>query len=143
MVWLTGGSLALATLMIMGLFLLVLYQGALTFWPKQLIRVKDRQERVYLGEIAREERYQMDRGILEQLPEEIQNKIQQAGGVAERILIRTGNYDLYGDDFRWVPLFEVRQTDYPQEAITLERLEWGPFYGFMEEFRVDGNPVAQ
>lgn len=142
MVWLTGGSLALATLMIMGLLVLVFYQGTLTFWPKQLVQVKDHQGRKYLGEITRKERYHPDQSIIEQLPVDLQNKIQQAGGTTERILIRTGNYDLYGDDFKWVSLFEVQQQNYPREAVTLERLEWGPFYGFMEEFRIDDKPVA-
>lgn len=145
LVWLTGGGLALATLMVTGLLFLVFYQGVLTFWPKPLVKVVDRQGRVYLGEITRRESYQPSQEILKQLPEppDAGAKILLKDGIAERILIRTGNYDLYGDDFKWISLFEIQEKEYPPEAITVERLEWGPFYGFMEEFRIDGNPIAQ
>lgn len=145
LVWLTGGGLALATLMVTGLLFLVFYQGILTFWPKPLVKVTDRQGRAYLGEITRRESYHPSQEILEQLPEpeDPQARIRLRKGIAERILLRTGNYDLYGDDFKWISLFEIREKEYPPDAITLERLEWGPFYGFMEEFRIDGQPIAQ
>lgn len=142
-VWLTGGALILATFMVVGLIFLVFYQGISTFWPKPLIKLTDHQGKAYLGEVTRKENYQPGREILEQLSENVKAKIHQTGGIVERVLIRTGNYDLYGDDFKWLPLFEVQKEEYPQGAITLERLEWGPFYGFIEEFRMDGNPVSR
>jgi len=39
MVWLTGGALGLALFMIVGLLLLVVWQGVFTFWPGELLKV--------------------------------------------------------------------------------------------------------
>ncbi|HWP47578.1 MAG TPA: phosphate ABC transporter permease PstA [Candidatus Limnocylindrales bacterium] len=150
-IWLTGGALALATLMILGLLFLVFYQGILTFWPKQLVRIIDRQGRRYLGEVSRRERYYPGQGDRRMEVQEYGGREgsptlprpHSSNGVTERILVKIGNYDLYGEDFRWIPLFEIQKKEYPPEAVTLERLEWGPFYGFMEEVRIDGNTVAR
>ena len=40
MVWLTGGALATALAMIVGLLVLVLYQGLQTFWPLPVVQLK-------------------------------------------------------------------------------------------------------
>ncbi|MDW8479444.1 MAG: phosphate ABC transporter permease PstA [Xanthomonadales bacterium] len=53
------------------------------------------------------------------------------GGGGHRLLLRVGNFDLYGDDFRWVSEAEVRSRSRPREAVLVERLEWGPFIGFV------------
>ena len=39
MLWITGGSLVLGVVMIIGLLLLVVYLGMGTFWPRELQRV--------------------------------------------------------------------------------------------------------
>ncbi len=64
MVWLTGGSLAVCLLMIIGLLVLVFYQGLATFWPAPLVRADLRGvleptegHTVYLGEITRTESF--------------------------------------------------------------------------------------
>jgi phosphate transport system permease protein len=126
MVWLTGGGLVLATLMIAGLLLLVLFNGTLTFWPKRLVQVTTRDGKTYLGEVARAETYRTSDGQL-----------------SARQLLRTGNYDLFGDHFKWISRHDVTQTEYPAEAWTFERQEWGLFVGFLKEVRVDGQPVPR
>jgi phosphate transport system permease protein len=123
MVWLTGGGLVAAALMIAGLLALVIFNGTLTFWPKPLVKITTTDGKQLLGEIARSETYE--------------------GGRARRQLLRTGNYDLYGDDFKWVPAAAVRRTEYPSGAWMFERQEWGPFIGILKEIRIDGQPVAQ
>ena len=55
MVWLTGGSLAIALVMIAGLLALILYQGGRTFWPGELVRFETVEGRPYLGEVTARE----------------------------------------------------------------------------------------
>jgi len=142
MVWLTGGGLAAATLMIAGFLLLVIVDGTLTFWPAPLLRVNTNDSKQFLGEVAREESYRVSPQELAQLPQDVAKQIRSHGGFEGRRLLHTGNYDLYGDDFKWVANHDIKQTDQPRDAWFFERQEWGPFVGFLKEVRVDGKAVA-
>ncbi|MBI2424097.1 MAG: phosphate ABC transporter permease PstA [Candidatus Hydrogenedentes bacterium] len=51
------------------------------------------------------------------------------GSDAINLQIKTGNRDLYGADFRWVEKGTVRAIEYPSDVYTLERMEYGNFYG--------------
>ena len=62
--WLTGGALAIAVVMIVSLLGLVIYQGVGTFWPKPLLELKLADGKTVLGEIARQEKYQPSQAIL-------------------------------------------------------------------------------
>lgn len=142
MIWLTGGGLAVATIMIAALLLLVVINGTVTFWPKPLVKVTTTDGKQYLGEITRTETYRLGAHQLEQLPATVAEEIRANDGMGARKLLRTGNYDLYGDDFKWISRHEIEESEYPREAWMFERQEWGPFIGFLTEVRVDGRAVA-
>src|SRR5690554_7457245 len=61
----------------------------------------------------------------------------------QRNLIKTGNRDLFGHDFRWVLEDRMTEQRYPQDLVTLERREWGNFYGRLIAVRADGETVAE
>lgn len=132
LVWLLGAGQVLASVMILALLAFVLVRGFATFWPKPLELVRTSDGRQFLGEVTRVEEFRPMR-------EEGQAV---AADPVQRRLLRTGNYDLYGDDFKWVLDGEVAGVELPPEAVTIERLEWGPFYGFIEEYRVGGEAIA-
>ena len=123
MVWLTGGGLVISLLMIVGLLLLVLYQGMGTFWPSDLPRFVTVDGQVVMGEVTRTERYGDE-------------------DESERLLLRTGNFDLSGEHFRWVEDGSVAERTLPPWALVVERTEWGIFYGFPKAFVFDGEVVA-
>src|SRR5262245_10040503 len=56
-VWLSGGALALALVMIFSLLLLILVQGTATFWPGKLVQIHTLDGKVYLGEVTRDGTY--------------------------------------------------------------------------------------
>lgn len=143
MVWLTGGGLALATLMIAGLLLLVVFNGTLTFWPKRIAKITTRDGKIYLGEITRAETYRLGPEQWKALPVAEQENIRARGGLAHRQLLRTGNFDLYGDHFKWLSDHDIARREYPTGAWLFERQEWGVFVGFIKEIRVDGKPAAE
>ncbi len=143
MVWLTGGGLAVATLMIAGLLLLVIFNGTLTFWPKRLIKITTHDGKTFLGEITRAETYRLSPDQWKELPATEQEKIRQRQGLAQRQLLRTGNFDIYGDHFKWLADHEIAQREYPIGAWMFERQEWGVFVGFMKVVRVDGQPSTE
>jgi phosphate transport system permease protein len=126
MVWLTGGSLAICIVMILGLLALIVYQGGGTFWPRPLVRVETDNGPV-LGEITREERVNLgDPGDDE----------------VRRRLFRIGNFDITGKHFEWISDSAIRAEQRPEWAIVVERRSWGRFYGSPAGFLIDGNTVA-
>ena len=54
---------------------------------------------------------------------------------AMRIRLKVGNRDIYGFDFIWIDEHVIAARGYPPDAVALERLEYGNFYGSMLELR--------
>ncbi|MEX0714036.1 MAG: hypothetical protein WD278_16985, partial [Pirellulales bacterium] len=146
MVWLTGGALAIALAMIVGLLLIILVEGAATFWPVGVVRFTTLDGQVYMGEVARDETYRPGDEVFDALEEEFKEKatasVAAEGGRAHRTLVRTGNFELSNSHFQWIQGFLVRQSDRPRWAVVVERLSDGRFYGFPDSFLVDDQSVA-
>jgi phosphate transport system permease protein len=106
-VWLTGGALALAIAMIVGLLALIAVRGASTFWPAPLELVELRDGRKVLGEITDRET-----------------------GAVPRQLVRIANFELTGNHYEWFDDAAVATTSRPAWATAVERLEGGRFHGF-------------
>jgi phosphate transport system permease protein len=136
--WLLGGALALGIVMILGLLLMVLVNGAVTFWPRPIEVVRLVDGSLTAGEPARAQEWRPGPEVLQTLPAEAQARIARNGGVAERTLYRIGNYDLYNEDFRWVPDFAVAARERPADMVLIERLEWGVFIGRVVGFQQGG-----
>ncbi len=146
MVWLTGGSLGLALLMITGLLALVFGLGFATFWPSAVQRHVLHSGAVRMGELSNSERYRPDPAALEALPPEVREaarrELEQQDGWSQRELLRVGNYELSGEHYAWVSDYELARRDEPEWALVVERMTWGRGYGLPREFRVDGRAVA-
>ena len=147
MVWLTGGALAIALLMILGMLGFVFYMGAATFWPRAIVEVHTHDGQRHLGEITRRQRHLAPPAAFEDLDPETAERMRRKhvgdDGETWRRLIRTGNFDLTGSRFHWVSDVRVASRTEPEWPLTIERMEWGPFYGFPEAFTIDGETVAE
>ena len=148
MLWLTGGGLVICLIMIVGLLVLVLYQGSSTFWPAPLIHLETSNGRVFLGEVTRRETFRPTEHTISALPPATAAAAREAlrteDGLAARRLLRTGNYELTNEHFVWINDFEIApggETE-PEWAMVFERLAWGRFYGSPKEFRIAGETVA-
>jgi phosphate transport system permease protein len=130
--WALGGALAFGVIMIVGLLALVLWNGVSTFYPKPIEVVTLAAGDTIAGEAFRSESYKPSAEQLANAPPEARRNIASAGGVSERTLYRIGNYDIYGDDFRWVSDFEIVRRERPAKLYFIERIEWGPFIGWID-----------
>lgn len=117
---LAGGALALNLFLILALLLLIAYQGAIYFWQKPLVEITVQDGSRILAEIHEEE-------PIPPTPE--------APQPGSRIKLRIGNRELVGNDFRWLPMSSVVAITQPRTAVLLERMEWGPFLGWIRELR--------
>ncbi len=132
MVWLTGGALGLCLVMITGLLGLVLSRGLPTFWPVPVLELTTHSGERIGGEVALVEAFRPE-------PEASSEGAPAARPeLEERRMLRTGNYDLTGVHFRWVPEREVASERAPEWILTIERLEWGRFFGTPTALDCDG-----
>jgi len=49
-----------------------------------------------------------------------------------RYLVKTGNRDILGSDFRWIYDIDLIKREHPKNLMVLERIEWGNFYGYLD-----------
>ena len=139
--FLLGGALAFGIVMILGFLLLVFWNGIVTFWPSPIHVATLADGSVVAGEQRRTEPYRVAPAQLAQLPPDVQRRIRAEGGYADRTLYRTGNFDLYNDDYKWVSEFEVAKTETPPGLYFIERLEWGPFIGRIKSVDLNGQVI--
>ena len=113
-IWLSGAALAVILLSVFGLLAIVCINGLGLFWPSRLIELSGPDGTKFLGEITATE---------------------QRGELGDRTQLRIGNRDLYGSDFVWLDNSKVPSRSFPAAALSIERLEWGPFFGFPVELK--------
>lgn len=109
--WLTGGALALAVVMILGLLGLVLYFGGSTFWPGHVLRLEVDGSQPVMGEVFRDDYYRPREELITALSPGARVRakamLAKTDGAAHRRLIRTANYDITGTHFTWISDYEV------------------------------------
>ncbi len=139
-IWLNAGAVTISVLMVVGLLLLIAIQGLSYFWPADVFDARYRNadgsvERL-IGEITGAETIPVARARDNGYPIE-------EGGQITRYVVKIGNRDLYGFDFK--PIFAPFLFDvtYPEEIIVGERREWGNFYGYLQRVLHDGKVVAE
>jgi phosphate transport system permease protein len=121
-IWLTGGALAFALLLVVGLVGLILANGLGFFWPADVVRLTLRDGKVLSGPLV-------ERESIPDRPGQYRVKIQVA------------NRDLYGADFQWVDEAAIARRDTPPDVAVIERTEWGLLIGTIKEVR-DGDRVV-
>ncbi len=139
--WAFGGALALGIILIAGFLAMIAWNGFTTFWPKPIERVELTSGEVLAGVATRGGAYRPGDSTLAQLDDETRARIEANEGFAHRTLYQTANFDLYGDDFRWVSDFEIADVTYPADFFYIERQQWGVFIGRIVGLEVDGAPV--
>jgi phosphate transport system permease protein len=139
--WALGGALALGVILIVGFLFMIAWNGMTTFWPKPIARVELINGPTIAGEPTRASEYRVGQDILAGLPAEAKAQIEQDLGYSNQVLYKTANFDLYGNDFRWVSEFEVAKVDYPEDFFLLERQQWGTFVGRIKGITLNGQAM--
>ncbi|MBY0430500.1 MAG: phosphate ABC transporter, permease protein PstA, partial [Rhodospirillales bacterium] len=139
--WLHGGALMLGILLISGFLILVVWNGLATFWPRPLVVVELVDGGKVAGEPTRPETFKPGPDRLAALSEAARGMVEAGGGYTGRTLYRIGNFDLYNEDFRWVPDYAVKGTSSPADMVLIERREWGPFVGRVKALDLDGRTL--
>ncbi|MFB9888051.1 phosphate ABC transporter permease PstA [Balneatrix alpica] len=139
-VWLNAGAVAINVLMVVALLGVIAVRGLGHFWPADIIQAQylneEGQPENIIGEITNDEWVpaQRLRDIGVDIPAEVEE--------VERYLLKVGNRDVYGGDFRWVLAGNLENVRRPEMLFAAERREWGNFYGYLREVKENGQVVA-
>ncbi|RMN29386.1 Phosphate ABC-type transport system, permease protein PstA-2 [Pseudomonas coronafaciens pv. zizaniae] len=141
-VWMSAGAVAIAVIMTIGLLAVIAVRGLGHFWPSDLIAaqyaVPGQQAHVLVGE--RVEQEQVPRARLKSAGLPVPD---QGSEFMTRQLLKVGNRDLNPSDFTWVIGEWLTEQSRPVTLMTLERREWGNFYGYLVNVKEDGRVVAE
>ncbi|NLJ93691.1 MAG: phosphate ABC transporter permease PstA [Aeromonadales bacterium] len=140
-VWLNAGAVAISVVLVLGLLGVIATRGLVHFWPASL------QEYTFTDSTGAQMRVLGEQVEQEQVTaEQIRNSgvaVPEGVDTLGRQLIKVGNRDLYGSDFRWVLERELSDLAYPKQAVTIERREWGNFYGYIVGIKENGELIAE
>lgn len=127
-IWMNGGAVAICMLMVVGLLGLIATKGLGHFWAASIVETtitdRDGKQHTVLAEIVRDE------WISAAVARDAGYNVSSDKEVVQRYLLKLGNRDLGGRDFSWFLADSLSEFTYPENAIVLERREWGNFYGY-------------
>ncbi|MCF5708786.1 phosphate ABC transporter permease PstA [Pseudomonas syringae] len=141
-VWMSAGAVSIAVIMTIGLLTVIAVRGLGHFWPADVIAaqydVPGQPKQVLLGELVEKEQVPRARLKGAGLP------VPDAGPeFMTRELFKVGNRDINPSDFTWVIGEWLTGESRPIDLMTLERREWGNFYGYLVNVKEDGKIVAE
>jgi len=126
-VWLNAAAVSTSILLVAGLLLLIAARGMGHFWPRAVHEIVYQETDGSRSRLAAQirDREQVQASRLKESGVEVAEGVE----TVERILLKTGNRDLGGQDFRWVLGPAIVQQTQPLSLAVLERVEWGLFFG--------------
>ncbi len=139
-IWLNAGAVSVSLLMVLGLLLLITVRGMSYFWPSD---VMDAQYKEANGSVIRLI------GAIDSAESVLPARVRDSGYAlegedpVERYLLKVGNRDVYGADFKQVLQPFLTDIKYPKDILVIERREWGNFYGFLRSISENGKVIAE
>lgn len=138
-VWINAAAVSASIILVVGLLLLITVRGMGHFWPTAIHEVtyleENGQPHVIAGQVRESEEVLASRLVESglEIPEELD--------MVTRILFKTGNRDVTGEDFRWILEHRMQTRDTPPDLVILERTEWGAFIGRVVGLKKGGERV--
>ena len=139
-VWLNAAAVSTSLILVLGLLILIAVRGLGHFWPSDIVEYHYKDQTgatVIIGEVV-------DTSLMPaNQARESGHQILNNAEYLEQRLIKVGNRDLTGMDFRWIQTQYIQQQSYPKEMIAIERREWGNFYGRLLAVKENGQVIAE
>jgi phosphate transport system permease protein len=131
-IWLNAGAIAISLVAVFGLLLLILFRGMSHFWPADVnaFHYENSQHAMtVIAEIIESESVPVT--SLHNIKHSETGSTGDEHGNVTRYLVKTGNRDILGSDFRWLYDIDLANREQPENIMVLERIEWGNFYGYL------------
>ncbi|WP_417506890.1 phosphate ABC transporter permease PstA [Marinomonas gallaica] len=139
-VWLNAGAVAISVIMVLGLLALIAVRGLGHFWPADINQgtysLPGSQPYTLIAE--RVESTEVPAAQLREAGIDVADH----HDLMMRSLMKTGNRDVYGSDFRWIIDEYFTDATKPEMLFAAERHEWGNLYGYLQAVKEGGQVVA-
>ncbi len=140
-IWLNASAVSVTLIFVICLLGMIGWQGMSFFWPSRVVQASYQQpgQEVIpiLGEFASSEDVVTARLIASGL------ELDPKRETYTRHLIKVGNRDLTGSDFKYVIEDWLQGQLYPERLTVIERREWGNLYGTVQTVKENGQTVAE
>lgn len=134
-IWISSAMVSISVVLVVGLIAMITYKGAVHFWPHPVYELQVNQN----GQSTK---------VIAELRDSKSREVMNAEtGVEEELtqyLIKVGNRDVYGIDFRWVNEGLITSTldKLSEDVLVIERYEYGNVFGHLVEMSLDGKKVT-
>lgn len=140
-IWMTAGAVSLNLILVVGLLLLIAVRGLGHFWPADIVEYRYQDhggpETTIIGE-------QVASSLLPAAQAKAAgHELLDNGEYLVQHLVKTGNRDILGSDFRWIQQQYIHGQSAPDDLLMIERREWGNFYGRLLAVKEDGVVIAE
>ncbi len=139
-IWLNAAAVSTSVILVVGLLGLIAVRGMGHFWPGDVYQFdyeKNGQKQTFIGEW-------IDSTVMNaQMAKESGYQINPGQETLTQYLLKTGNRDVTGMDFRWIEKHHIVAQATPEDLIAIERREWGNFYGRLKALKNQGQVIAE
>ncbi|NNG14743.1 MAG: phosphate ABC transporter permease PstA [Gammaproteobacteria bacterium] len=140
-VWMSAAAVSTSLIMVFGLLILIASRGLGYFWPADVLEIEhlepDNRIVRIIGEVQGREDVSAER------IRDAGGKVAEGVETVERILLKVGNRDISGLDFRWINSPDIVSEKHSEEILVIERREWGNLYGQLIAVKESGISVAE
>lgn len=140
-IWLNAGAVTLSMLAVVGLLLLIAVRGLAHFWAPDVYEFQYRESDGSVMQVI---------ASIRETEQVTAARLRESGltvdtdaEFVDRYLVKTGNRDSLGADFRFLLATHVMERATPQDIVMVERTEWGDQTGFLESVKQNGTVVAE
>jgi len=135
-VWMNAAAVSTCLIMVIAVLGLITVRGVGHFWPSKVMQFSYQEdgteEQTIIGELV-------DSSITPAaMAKAAGYKLLDNEDSLTQYLIKTGNRDITGNDFRWIQTRYIKKQDSPADLVVLERREWGNFYGRLIALKENG-----
>jgi len=136
-VWFSASTVSISVVLVIGLLLMISFRGLVHFWPHEVYEYEFKAENGQIERIVGE----LHDTKLKEFPD---NSSEEGIKKIPQFLIKVGNRDIYGMDFRWINTAQIvgREDVLSDDVTVVERYEWGNVYGHLAAIKQGGKTLA-
>ncbi|WP_040725923.1 phosphate ABC transporter permease PstA [Thiomicrorhabdus sp. Kp2] len=134
-IWMSSAMVSISVVLVLGLMGMIAYKGAVHFWPHAVYEIQleqNGQKEMVVGELRDEKQ-----GHVTDPVTGVETPVSQ-------YLIKIGNRDVYGIDFRWVNdnVIASEMDKLSKDVLVIERYEYGNVFGHLASADIDGKKIV-
>jgi len=132
-VWFNAMAVSISLIAVVALVGFLVVKGMAHFWPKDV--------NVYTVQDGQGGTVQLY-GERHRTQDRVEGNAKEGVKQIPQILVKVGNRDILGSDFKWVDEHAIISTTQPQDLAVFERYEWGNMYGFVRSVTLSDGKVV-